>query len=115
MKHLVIYCSKTGNTEKLANAIGESLTTNFDITHVNMAPDPHDYDVLFVGYKLNNGSIDEALKEYFKQISGKKIFLFGTLGANPASPYGELVKKNIHSVFGQKNTVPATSKIAKVV
>lgn len=74
MKRLVIYSSKTGNTEKLANTIGDSLTTNFDIAHINTAPEPHNYDVIFVGYRLNNGSIDEDLKEYFNQVSGKKYF-----------------------------------------
>ena len=105
MKHLVIYSSETGNTENLANAIGESLTTNFDIAHVNIAPEPLNYDVIFVGYRINNGSIDKELKEYLQQVRGKKIFLFGTMGANPSSPYGGLIKKNIQNVFEQNNTI----------
>lgn len=105
MKHLVIYSSETGNTEKLANTIGESLATNFDIAHVNMAPEPYSYDVLFVGYRLNKGSIDDNLKKYLNSIQGKKIFIFGTMGAKPSSPYGNLIKKNIQKLFEQNNTV----------
>ncbi len=105
MKHLVIYSSETGNTEKLANIIGESLATNFDISHIDMAPDPYSYDILFVGYRLNKGSLDENLKDYLSNIQGKKIFLFGTMGANPSSPYGTITKKNIENSFNQNNTV----------
>ena len=105
MKHLVIYSSETGNTKKLADAIGDSLATNFDIAHVNMAPEPYSYDVLFVGYRLTRGSIDDTLKNYLNSIRGKKIFLFGTMGANPTSPYGGIIKKNIQNLFEQNNTV----------
>jgi len=105
MRRLVIYSSETGNTEKLANAIGESLTTNFDIAHINIAPEPHNYDVLFIGYRINKGSIDEELQEYLNQVKGKKIFIFGTMGASPNSPYGGIIKKNIQKIFEQNNTV----------
>ncbi|MCM1992110.1 flavodoxin family protein [Oceanirhabdus seepicola] len=105
MKYLVIYSSETGNTKKLANTIGESLGNNFDIAHVSMAPEPFSYDVLFVGYRLTSGSIDDNLKEYLSSIRGKKIFLFGTMGANPSSPYGGIIKKNIQNIFEQNNTV----------
>ena len=42
MKSLVVYSSRTGNTEKVARAIHEILPAPCDIHSVETAPDPGD-------------------------------------------------------------------------
>lgn len=105
MNRLIVFSSETGNTEKLASAVESTLITNVDKCHVNLAPNPSDYDIFFVGYRLNRGTIDPELQDYFKNIHNKKVYLFGTMGASPESPYGILVKKNIEALFNENNNV----------
>lgn len=105
MNKLVVFSSETGNTEKLANTVADTLVTNYEISHINLAPDPSNYDILFIGYKLNRGSIDPELIEYLEMLTNKRIFLFGTMGVTPDSPYGRLVKKGIQNLFEKHNNI----------
>ena len=50
MKSLVVYSSRTGNTEKVARAIHEILPAPCDIHSVETAPDPGDYGFVAIGF-----------------------------------------------------------------
>ncbi len=45
MKSLIVYSSQSGNTQKLARAVYESLTGPKEMYAVAEAPDPADYDL----------------------------------------------------------------------
>lgn len=101
MKCLVVYSSKTGNTRKVAEAVAESLP-EASIYPVNEAPDPEGFDFIAIGYWVDRGLPDCGAKAYMQRVKGKKLGLFGTLGAYPESEHGrscrekaaELVKDN---------------------
>ena len=56
MKTLVVYSSRTGNTEKVARAVAEGLH-DCDVYAVKDAPNPSGYDFVAVGYWVDKGML----------------------------------------------------------
>lgn len=86
MKTLIVYSSKTGNTRKLAQAIHVALP-DAELSRVEMAPNPDKYDLILLGFWVEEGTADEKMRGYMKRLSGKKVGLFATLGAYPDSKH----------------------------
>ena len=87
MKNLVVYSSKTGNTQKIAAAVFEVLPEPKEIFSVEAAPPPDPYDFIAMGFWVNQGTADAKAQEYMKRINGKKVGVFATLGAYPNSSH----------------------------
>ena len=105
MKILMIYSSRTGNTEKICRAAAEELP-KCDIYKVEEAPAPESYDLICLGYWVDKGMPDAKAREYLKDISNKKVVLFGTLGAWPDSDHAkECIAKSKAMLDGRGNTV----------
>lgn len=83
MKALVTYCSQTGNTEKLAQAIYEGIQqAEKDILPVKDAGDTHGYDVIFCGFPVQAHSVPKEMTSFIKKIpEGKKVAYFATHGS----------------------------------
>ncbi len=81
MKHLVVYSSPGGNTQKLAEELFRRLPEEKDIQPISESPDPADFDVICVGFWFKGGQPDAASQEYLKKCRNKKVFLFATHGA----------------------------------
>lgn len=78
MKIAVRYFSRTGNTEKLARAIGEQL--NIDPQSVDI-PLEDDVEILFLGSALYALNIDKQMKGFIESLRGsniKKVIVFST-------------------------------------
>ncbi len=86
----VFYWSGTGNTEKMAEAIGEGLKkaeVDFDLVNVsNDTKEISDYEKLMFGCPsmgmevLEEAEFEPFFEEVEKKISGKKVALFGSYG-----------------------------------
>jgi len=87
MKSLVVYSSRTGNTQQVARAIYEALPEPKEIFSAKEAPDPSAYDFLALGFWVDKGTVNAGSARYMKSVTGKKIGLFGTLGAYPDSDH----------------------------
>lgn len=88
MKSLIVYSSQTGNTKKLAEVCVEALTGDTDIYPVNEAPESGSYDLIAVGFWLQQGKPDPLSMAYLSRIpKGKKIFLFATHAAAKGSEH----------------------------
>ena len=87
MKNLIVCSSKTGNTNKIAEAIFDILPEPKELFSVEDAPSPDLYDFIAVGFWVNRGMADEKAQEYMKKIKGKKVGIFATLGAYPNSAH----------------------------
>lgn len=102
MKTLLVYSSRTGNTEKVARAIFEALPGPKDILSVKQDPAVDGYDLIIMGFWVDKGTADAGSRAFFKSVKNRKIALFGTLGADPDSDHArdcmarvnELVKDN---------------------
>ncbi len=86
MKTLIVYSSKTGNTRKLAQAIHLAVD-HAELSRVEMAPNPDQYDLILLGFWIEEGTADEKMRLYMKRLKGQKVGLFATLGAYPDSKH----------------------------
>lgn len=98
MKTLIVYSSRTGNTRKVAEAIAEAFKEDgceLELYPVEAAPSPDAYGLVCLGYWVDKGLPDEKCRQYLDTVSGKKVALFGTLGAWPDSDHArECVAKS---------------------
>ena len=73
---LIVYDSKTGNTEKVAKALAEAAGERCVLAQVDAAP-----------AAVDKGAPNAKMKKYLENLHGKKVVLFQTLGADPASDH----------------------------
>ncbi|MGP1586650.1 MAG: flavodoxin family protein [Schwartzia sp. (in: firmicutes)] len=86
-KILIVYSSKTGNTEKVARALFEAGGEDCDLLPVEKAEDTAGYQVVFAGYWVDRGEPDKKMQRFLAERKGEKIVLFQTLGAEPDSEH----------------------------
>ena len=88
MKCLVVYSSKSGNTQKVAKAVYDNISEDKEIFAMADAPDPEGYDFVAVGFWLMAGQPDPDSQAYLAKITeGQDVFLFATHGAAVGSPH----------------------------
>ena len=115
MKCIIIYCSKTGNTEKVAKEIARGLDGKADMVKLDLSPegmlkdfsgaftlDLSSYDLVFLGGWVMVMRVHPYLYAYIKRCSsltGKKVVGFLTGGAGLSREHAfddfrELVEKS---------------------
>lgn len=87
-KLLVLYTSKTGNTQSFVDWFGEQFLNQFDITYFNLYRDKNltnieQYDIITLGsYTWANGKIPVEMKRFVIEnrelLQEKVAFLFGS-------------------------------------
>lgn len=107
MKILLTYSSKTGNTRKVAEGIYEILPEGSLITPIEENINPNEFDLILVGFWVDKGMADEKAKKYMEKIEGKKVGVFGTLGAYPDSDHAKKTLKRVRELLEVKNEVIA--------
>ncbi len=105
MKTLLTYSSLTGNTKKVAKAIFEVMPEGTEIYSVQEAPSPMDYDFIVVGFWADRTNPDKKAQNYMEQIKGKKVALFGTLGAAPDSDHARETIENAKKIVESNEIV----------
>jgi flavodoxin len=89
MKVLVTYYTKSGNTEKLANAIydGVEQTASKEIIPLKETQRVDEYDLIFCGFPVHSSSIPVRVEKFIKNVpDGKNIAFFATHGSLPGGP-----------------------------
>ena len=82
----ILFCSLTGNTKKLADAIYETLPKDkCDYFGTNDSQVPQS-DVCYIGFWTDKGNADQKTLELLSKLKNKKIFLFGTAGLAEVMP-----------------------------
>jgi flavodoxin len=83
-KILVTYFSRTGNTQKIAEAIFEALEGDKVILPIDQVMDFAPYALVFIGFPVQSHSVPYKAEEFLKKVpAGKKIALFSTHGSLP--------------------------------
>ncbi len=108
MKPVVIYSSKTGNTEKVAMAVQSALPEGTPLVAASDFEGEADYDLIFVGYWVDRGTADGASRAAMAKISGKMVATFSTLGEYPDSQHAKDSVANGISCLGEGCTVLGT-------
>ena len=85
MKTLVIYDSVYGNTQKIAQAIGDSLTGEVKVTQIGTmsASEVRSFDLVIVGSPGHGGRATPSIDAFLKQLpahslEGKSVAAFDT-------------------------------------
>lgn len=99
-KVAIVYSSLTGNTKKVAEALHSLDSEHYSLFSVSDNPDLDDFDVIAVGYWVDRGGPSEEAKQFMKKISGKKVFLFQTLGAEPMGTHAMTSAANGGAALG---------------
>ncbi|MDR0587004.1 MAG: flavodoxin family protein [Treponema sp.] len=106
---LIVYSSKTGNTRRLAEGIGQGLVEaggqRITLAAVEENPDPAGAPWVLVGFWADRGNADQKAIEYLRNLKGRKVGLFGTLGAYPGSKHAEDIRQKAQALAAEKNTV----------
>jgi flavodoxin len=83
-KVLVTYFSRTGNTQKIAEAIHGALDGEPDLLPMDKVKDLAPYGLIFAGFPVQSHSVPYRAEEFLKSVpAGKKIALFSTHGSLP--------------------------------
>jgi flavodoxin I len=83
MKVLVAYYSETGNTEKVAKSIYDALGfVDKKLASIKDVPRAAQYDMIFVGFPVQNHSVPAMVEKFLKKIpEGKNVAFFATHGS----------------------------------
>jgi len=129
IRSILVYSSRTGNTEKLARGVyailtgvdsagdqegGNGLSSEargagnrslftLDLASITEAPDPEKHDTIILAFWVNRGYPDEASLAYLKRIEKKRIGFLATLGAYPDSDHAEKVKNRVKDLILERN------------
>ena len=85
MKCLVVYSSRSGNTEQVARAIHAALGPECVLAEAAAAPPPEKFDFIALGVGAYDGWPDGDMRAYMKRCRNKEVGVFLTLGAYPDS------------------------------
>ena len=87
MSYAIVFSSKTGNTELLADTLHSCLPQADCCYFGNPNPAAMEADTLYVGFWTDKGKADESASDFLKQLRGKQVFLFGTAGFGGSEEY----------------------------
>ena len=105
MSYAIVFSSKTGNTELLADALHSYLLQAECCYFGNPNPAAMEADTLYVGFWTDKGKADESTSDFLKQLHGKNIFLFGTAGFGGSKEYFDKILKKVEHSLDKSNTV----------
>lgn len=84
-KILILYYSKTGNTEKMAGAVAEGAKTvqgaEVELTYHTTAEQLKEFDAIIVGTPTYHHDTTIDIKRLFEEAAAKNISLKGKIGA----------------------------------
>ncbi len=100
MKGIIIYASRTGNTELICNRLKEQLNTDFKIQNIIQENniDIAAYDVIVIGTYMRRQQADPEIIEFVNRnkdkLLKKKLFIFVSAGE-----VGETYRREIRNSF----------------
>ncbi|MDR3304322.1 MAG: flavodoxin family protein [Treponema sp.] len=100
---MIVYSSKTGNTRAVAEGIARGLGENVRIVPIEDAPEGS-AGVLLLGVWVDRGTADAKSLAYIEKLEGRKVGLFGTLGAEADSDHARKTGEALTALVAAKNT-----------
>ena len=105
MSYAIVFSSKTGNTELLADTLRSCLPQADCCYFGNPNSAAMEADTLYVGFWTDKGKADESSSVFLKQLRGKQVFLFGTAGFGGSEEYFDKILKKTEHSLDKSNTV----------
>lgn len=104
MKYLVVYTSKTGNTQKLAMEMFAAIPdTSKDFYDISELPQDKEADVYFIGFWIDRGTCSMEILDFISELHGKKVALFGTCGMGSHPDYYHTIEEKIKVFLPEDN------------
>lgn len=103
---LIVYSSKTGNTRRVAEGVHRGLCAQgrtARIAAVEEKPAPGEGEAVLLGFWVDRGSADKQALQYLKGLKGRRIGLFGTLGAYPDSQHAKDTTEKMRALTAKHN------------
>lgn len=95
--------SRTGNTQKIADAVRAQLEELGVEYHVREAGEPIESQNVIICFWCFKSRFDVRNQNLLAGLSGKKILVFGTFGGYPDSAYGDKVRRNVEGDVNESN------------
>ena len=102
----IVYSSKTGNTQFLAN--GLNFMESKYCVPVENAKNLEPVNLLCIGFWCDKGDCDDQMKQYLSTLRNQNVFLFGTAGFGKSKEYFEMILKNVQNHLDASNCVKGT-------
>lgn len=96
MKYEIAYLSGSGNTEKLANGIADSLPQEDTfVTDLSCEEITGKADVYLIGFGMKKHAIPLKIMELLDQLEGKTILFFVTASVKPTEDHIKVVEQKL--------------------
>lgn len=102
MQKILLFSSKTGNTEKIAKSIAKRFVPDFmgdvrdfDITSLNTEA------IVIIGGWIDKGYMNKEVMDFIEKLTNKKVAFFFTLGAYPNSMHAFACIENIKAALSK--------------
>lgn len=105
MKYAIVYSSRTGNTELLAQRLRDSLPTEDCLYMGSPNEEALAAEKLYVGFWTDKGTCDESIAAFLRSITHQQVFLFGTAGFGGAPAYFEKILTAVKENLSETATV----------
>lgn len=103
MQAMVVYSSKTGNTQKIATAIFAAIPGESKDLQRAGEYTGKDADIFFVGFWTDKGDCNTEAANFLSGLHGRKIALFGTCGAGKNDIYYDQIIRQARSWIAPDN------------
>lgn len=107
MNTFVIYESMSGNTKKIAEAIGKACGAATPVLPLEEGKIPND-GLLFVGFWTDKGTCPQKTKEMLSGLHNRQIALFGTAGFGGAEEYFISIMERVCELVPKDNQILGT-------
>ena len=106
MKYAIVYSSKTGNTQSLAEEIHNVLPSDNCIYYGELNEQALDAELIFVGFWTRMGRCNKEVKQFLKKLTSQKLFLFGTAGYGRDEEYtSQIIERSLKFVPKHVETI----------
>ncbi len=101
MKTLIAFTSETGNTEKLAREIFNTIEGENTLLNINDVSETNDYDFIYVGFPIHSFGVPDIAKNFIDSLqTNQKVALFATHAVPTESPLNKKQIENCLSTAG---------------
>ena len=106
LDYKIMYVSHTGNTQRLAVCIYQSLQQlgNGDIEEITCNTEPGESHLLYVGFCVEKGDCPIEVQELLKKVHNRQIALFGTCGFGQSQEYYDRIVENVKQWIPKDNS-----------
>lgn len=96
MKYQIVYESRSGNTELVAQAIAACLPKEqTELINLDVQMPTRDADVYCVGFGVRYSTCPMRVLEFLELLNRKTILLFATCGMPPTERYHDILERSI--------------------